>query len=305
MRRSVPAARARDTRLPVPAYFLYGEPVEVPGEHTVHVETIAARSALHEWHIRAHRHVDLQQVLYVRRGSVEAAIDAVTDRLRAPLALVIPPGCVHGFRFEPQTQGIVISFAVELPAGLLGVSPGLLELLQLAGAYRLDRPAVQATDLDALAAMLLREFERSAPGRDTALKGLLATFLANLLRLVEGARQSTDATRSRDQEIVARYRQLIERTYRSRTSVAAHARTLGLSESSLRRACLAAAGVSPLELQHARRLVEAMRQLRYTSMSVAEVGFYLGFDDPAYFSRFFTHRTGTSPRAFRSRHTTR
>jgi AraC family transcriptional activator of pobA len=36
-------------------------------------------------------------------------------------------------------------------------------------------------------------------------------------------------------------------------------------------------------------------------MPVAQVAFYLGFDDPAYFSRFFMRRMGLTPRAFRTR----
>jgi AraC family transcriptional activator of pobA len=33
---------------------------------------------------------------------------------------------------------------------------------------------------------------------------------------------------------------------------------------------------------------------------VSEIAYALGFDDPAYFTRFFSQRTGISPRAFRS-----
>jgi len=38
----------------------------------------------------------------------------------------------------------------------------------------------------------------------------------------------------------------------------------------------------------------------YTSKPVSEIAYALGFDDPAYFTRFFSQRTGLSPRAFRS-----
>jgi AraC family transcriptional activator of pobA len=48
-------------------------------------------------------------------------------------------------------------------------------------------------------------------------------------------------------------------------------------------------------------LVEAERQLRYTGMSVAQVAYFLGFEDPAYFTRFFSRRTGVSPKVFRGR----
>jgi AraC family transcriptional activator of pobA len=55
-----------------------------------------------------------------------------------------------------------------------------------------------------------------------------------------------------------------------------------------------------MQLVHARILLEAKRQLRYTSASVSEIAYALGFEDPAYFTRFFSQRTGVSPRAFRS-----
>jgi AraC family transcriptional activator of pobA len=50
-----------------------------------------------------------------------------------------------------------------------------------------------------------------------------------------------------------------------------------------------------------RAILEAKRALLYSNMTVAEVGYYLGFDDPAYFSRFFAKAEGLSPRGFRDR----
>jgi AraC family transcriptional activator of pobA len=38
----------------------------------------------------------------------------------------------------------------------------------------------------------------------------------------------------------------------------------------------------------------------YSNMTVAEAAYYLGFDDPAYFTRVFTKGCGQSPRAFRN-----
>jgi AraC-like DNA-binding protein len=41
--------------------------------------------------------------------------------------------------------------------------------------------------------------------------------------------------------------------------------------------------------------------LAYTRDSVQGVGFALGFDDPAYFSRFFQRGTGLAPSVYRAR----
>ncbi len=45
--------------------------------------------------------------------------------------------------------------------------------------------------------------------------------------------------------------------------------------------------------------LEAKRALLYSNMTIAEVAYHLGFEDPAYFSRFFAKVVGRSPRAFR------
>ena len=50
-----------------------------------------------------------------------------------------------------------------------------------------------------------------------------------------------------------------------------------------------------------RVLREARRQLFYTNLSIAEIAYLLGYNDPAYFSRVFARATGMAPSAFRAR----
>ena len=45
---------------------------------------------------------------------------------------------------------------------------------------------------------------------------------------------------------------------------------------------------------------EARKLLLYTELSAAGVGESLGFDDPAYFARFFRRETGAAPTQFRA-----
>src|SRR5262245_31582923 len=130
----------------VPAFFLYGEPLQPPDERLVHVETIAARSRLHDWVIQPHRHRDLHQVLLTRRGRVDACLDGNAAALRSPTAIVVPSGVVHAFRFQPDTLGLVVSFAPALLRDLALAGRGLFDLVERPSAVSLDRRALDATD---------------------------------------------------------------------------------------------------------------------------------------------------------------
>jgi AraC family transcriptional activator of pobA len=165
----------------------------------------------------------------------------------------------------------------------------------------LDRASVKATDLAVLGDMLLREFGRSAAGRHVALRGLIAALLANVMRLMRISDTGAADFAAPMQELVARFRRLVELRHREHMGLGVYADRLGVSQARLRRACLSVAGQAPAQLVHLRLLVEAERQLRYTSMSIAQIAYHLGFQDPAYFSRFFTTRMRQSPRAFRAR----
>lgn len=283
----------------VPAFFLYGEPLRAPDARTVHVETIAARSSLHDWKIRAHRHRDLHQVLIVWRGPIEAQLDGAKAILRGPAFVIVPPLTVHSFQFGKQTDGLVVTFAAGLAREMFRDSNGLGEILDRPAAARFRRTQLAATDLEQLATMLLRESSRAATGRDSALYGLLTTLLTNVLRISEGTAVPAPSAANREREMVAHFRQVVERCYRGHLGLSAYARELGTSEAALRKACARVAGQSPTQLVHARMLIEAERQLRYTGMSITQIAYYLGFEDPAYFSRFFARGMGASPRSFR------
>jgi AraC-like DNA-binding protein len=57
-------------------------------------------------------------------------------------------------------------------------------------------------------------------------------------------------------------------------------------------------GVSPKEWMTNRLMLEARRKLQYSTLSVKELAYELGFNDPDYFSRLFKKNTGKSVRAF-------
>jgi AraC-like DNA-binding protein len=82
-------------------------------------------------------------------------------------------------------------------------------------------------------------------------------------------------------------------------SVHEHARRVGLSQSALRRAIRRSEGCSPKEYILRVRLNRAKELLADSDLTIAEIARKVGHDDPAYFTRMFTRRTGMAPSVFR------
>jgi AraC family transcriptional activator of pobA len=100
--------------------------------------------------------------------------------------------------------------------------------------------------------------------------------------------------------LLRRFIEVVERRFAEQPSVAKIAKELGVSAPHLTRACRELLGRPAHNLVHDRIILEAKRCLRFTSMPVSQIGYSLGFTDPAYFSRFFRDRVGVHPSAYRA-----
>lgn len=92
---------------------------------------------------------------------------------------------------------------------------------------------------------------------------------------------------------------LVEQNYKTLHSVTDYAKRLGLSPKSITKHFQKAGTTSPSEFIKNRILLEAKRLLIYTDKTVKEIAFELGFNDPAYFTRFFTKAISKSPLQFK------
>lgn len=280
----------------LPAYALYGEPQQTGLPDLLHVETVAQRSRVHDWEIRPHRHEALFQILVIASGAVEARIDTASRALQGPCAIAVPAMVVHGFRFAPAIDGMVITLAQQQ---VLALTAG-----DAAWAAALARPRVLAAPPAVLlqAAVQLRDDHRaSGPWRASALDAGLRRLLLELAR----AEPQPDAAEAaepapRALQHVQRFQALVEAQFRRQPTLATLAAQLGITPTQLNRVCRRVLGHPALSVLHARLLLEAQRELGYTAMSVKQVAIGLGFADAGYFTRFFQRLTGHTPTAWRA-----
>lgn len=289
------------SRSPVPRFFLYGEPPRDPEERFVHVETIADRSSLYEWHIRPHGHRGLHQVLVIFSGGGEMQAETQRQPFTAPALLTVPAGVVHGFAFSPGTEGYVITFAEALFRELARQEPAFRSLFVAARCTSLVGDPIEERELADAVPKLKRELAWQAPASDAAITARLTTVLVNAVRALHPPVAGRSAVGNARAALVARFREIIEEHLRVGLTIAQYAKALNVTPAQLRAACLEVAGRPPVRVLEERMLLEAKRMLTYTNMTIAEAGYHLGFGDPAYFSRFFRKLAGESAAAFRKR----
>ena len=280
---------------PVRHYSLYGESAQLPD--VMHCETIAERSVLHDWELAPHRHDRLHQLLLLQCGSGTARLDDGEHALAPGTLVNVPPATVHAFRFEPGTQGYVVTLDDAVCDELLARDPEVRRALGRAWGAGAGAPVDEAMR------QLAQEYASRSAARALVLRGLGATLLGRAARVAPVG--DAFAPHLAESHLLQRFESLLETRFREHWGVTDYARALAVSPTHLSRVTRAATGLPASRLIDERLVREARRQLAFTHLGIASIAYTLGFADPALFSQVFTRVAGCPPREFRRRLTER
>ena len=295
-----PAPRRAEHRLP--SFALYGE-AGAPAAELLHIEPIQSRSRRYDWEIDAHVHQGLHQVIWLRSGPVEAMLDETRSAATGPAVIVIPPGVAHAFRFSPASDGHVLTLNAALLAEGDAAQAGaaLQALFAAPRTLSLDAASPDVGRLQNLFEALQAEADAADSAGSPVPRWLARSVIWRLARLDQheaaaAAQRGGDGRRS----LYTRWVVLMEAHYLDHWPVSRYAQRLGLSPERLNRMVRAETGHNAQALLHARLAREACRRLVHVAAPVSLLGYELGFDDPAYFSRFFKRHAGMGPREYRA-----
>jgi AraC family transcriptional regulator, transcriptional activator of pobA len=286
----------------LPLFHLYGDPPDDQAFDFIHVETIASRSSVHDWTIRAHRHRNLFQILLIEGGGGEMTFEAARLPFSAPAAILVPAAFAHGFRFEPNlTQGWVLTFTEDAAVALADRAGEALSRLRVLAAHPII-PVIDGAERARLSSLCNELFEESSLAREgyrVAMRGLLALIAVGVARLAASRARTGSVTLQPADATVARLRAVVDEFFRSEHQLGFYAEKLGLTVDRLNDHVKRATGVTAGHLIRQRVLTEAKRQLVFTTQPIQEIAEELAFSDPSHFARFFRKHTGTTPHEFR------
>jgi len=268
----------------------------------VHYETFARLASFFGRDMHPHWHDRSFQLHMLVTGKITLQLDDHYYDLKAPLFVLTPPSVPHAFITESDSDGHVLTVQQELIWPLVEkLWPGKADAINRTGiCLSLESSPIVLEALQHYWALMAAEFKLNSPGRELMLIALAQAIFTQVLREVPPDEISVSNIRG-EMRMFQRFNRMIDEHFRQHLAVPEYARELGLSESRLTEMCRRFANQSPKKLIFERVLREAKRQLLFSSESVNQISFALGYKDPAYFARFFHRMAGCSPSQFRNR----
>jgi AraC-like DNA-binding protein len=191
---------------------------------------------------------------------------------------------------------------------LLTFTPGFIEvdhrsmqLVEKVFAIHEDRlPYLDCSEegiayLDPIFTMIQEERQRTLCDWDLV-TSLVHCFLRYVLRF-----SNSEASKDEKDIRVSQLINLIEVHYKQEKSCQFYSNELALTSKRLNEIVKAEKNKTVTQLIHDRVILEANRSLVFSTKTIKTIAIELGYEDPAYFSRFYRKQMHESPAAFRVR----
>lgn len=251
-----------------------------------------------------HRH-DFYQLFWVQRGVGRCQVDFVERQLQDHTLHFVMPGHVHSYQFEPACEGLVIVLSEQFFL-TNAENRHWLRSLELFFNHLYFQPITVAAEnaaiLDALARQMLWENERQTAYQSGIIQAQINLFLLYAIREITDHHHLAvvDGPRSRQNQLVLNFFNAVEEHFHHWHRVSNYATHLAITPNYLNEVVKEETAHTAGAIIAGRLVLEAKRLAYFSDLAIQEIATHLGFDDPAYFSRFFKQQSGQTLSQFRS-----
>jgi AraC-like DNA-binding protein len=249
-----------------------------------------------------HRH-QYYEIAWLKRGSGVHNIDMVNYRYEGSTLFLLSPGQMHVIKPDEKADGYVIKFlsslfrdARDMDEYILNTT--LFDNIQVEPMIRVSSAA--HTAFEDVFAKMDAEFNVDEDDKEKILLSYLKILITHINRLKKNKNTHNIIKADTSLKLFQDYKIEVEKHYKKEHGVQFYADSLVTQPRTLNSLSQKYAGKTAGEIIADRIILEAKRELYYSTLSVKEIGYVLGFDDPAYFTRFFKKQTGISPNEYKS-----
>lgn len=247
-----------------------------------------------------HRH-NYYTVLIIRQAKGYHKIDFTTYELAENQIFFVAPGQVHQVIETEKSIGYAMTFSNQfLIENSIPIS--FIDSLNLFQNYGQTPPLLPAEKqfelINSFANNIFSLFHSDTNMKNFSMGSFLKLLLIECNNICSINPIESDIDTSGD-NLIRSFKKLVESHYRKEHSTTFYASELFISPDHLNRTVKAKIGKTAKDYIQARIITEAKRLLYFTDLSNKEIGYELGFSEPANFSAFFKKNTQLSPSNFK------
>ncbi len=250
--------------------------------------------------VRPHR-LKYFAVRWFIQGTTTLYLDHVPYHIKPNTFMLAGPSQISAF--EPLTEGggfetKTVAFDHNLVSMMDFDEKTVLMLSGTASHLFFHMPEDHVDSLSHFFHLIEKEYqEPSSIERDQILAYLIKALILQAIRVNGGRNKLT--SNSEYENLYKQFLEALEAHFTDKHTLSEYAALLNVNEKRLSRACQAITKTTPGKIIHRRLDYEAKRLLYYTSNNVKEIGYHLGFKDPAHFNKFFKKMNGYNPGTLR------
>ena len=252
--------------------------------------------------LKPHR-TNFNQLFYFHKAKGIHTVDFEDITLVDNSLLFAPKDTVHRFDDKAEVSGVLLLFTDNFFCSNSQDSILLRNCVLHSNITQstLIHIPEHNTVFDNIFGQIYREFDNEKDSvQADILRNYIRLLLLHFIREQISLPVFRNQSDNQDLELVRAFEDMLEQHYNSSPQVAYYCQSLNVTEKRLQTATRNILDRSPKEIIKDRIVLEAKRLLVYSSDSVKEISFRLGFDEPTNFTKFFKKSTGKSPMDFRS-----
>lgn len=240
-----------------------------------------------------HRHNHFE-IVWITHGTGHFAIDTENYEVSENLVFCLNPGKVHQLNGDENLKGFVFSFQKEfLYIGRDAVNGNFFYDESFRG--NIDFSVIRInSDMQMELMGIVRNMQRELANisflQHDVLRGFLNIFLIYLTRQRDSSYASPAISQSCS--LTKKFFSLLENTFTINHKVSDFASLLSVTPNYLNERVKRDSGYSASHNIHQRIVLEAKRLIICKNLTLKETAYHLGFEDTAYFSKFFKKISG-------------
>jgi AraC-like DNA-binding protein len=277
----------------------FREDLKTIGFECLNLAELTAKQKPKDHHPNRPHKIDFFAILTITEGSVKHQLDFKEYHLKKNDCLVISKGQVHSFDSKSNYKGHLILFTSDFLLNHLSPSTffkttNLFNYHLSSPHYHLDKFLL--TDIHNLVTECIKQ-EYVLQSNIIASLFSIAILKLNIINLT-----TLNYTNNQGFDTFEKFKNLVEKEYHLTRNVSDFANRLHISYKHLNDICKRFTSKTAKCFIDDFVILEIKRKLSSTSLSIKEICFETGFDEPTNFIKYFKNLVGQTPIEFKSKY---